>query len=1131
MVLTSSLSRRAAQALSFAAVCVGAACSHPDLNITSLDPEMAAREADSIRQSVAVQLAPDLELTLWASERLLADPVALDMDTQGRAWVTRTFRQDNSEFDIRSHPSWETASISFRSVEDRRAFLHAEFAPERSERNAWLPDLNADSLHDWRDLAVEKERVYTIVDSSGNGVADRAQIYVEGFDSEVTDVAGAILVHNGEVFLGVGPDMWRLKDSSGDGMADRIESISHGYAVHIGFGGHGMSGAIVGPDGRLYWGIGDIGMNVIGPDGRRWEYPNQGVIVRSNLDGTDFEVYAAGLRNTHEFAFDAYGNLISVDNDGDHPGESERVVYIVNGSDSGWRINWQFGKYSDPDNNTYKVWMDEELFKPRWDGQAAYITPPIALYHAGPTGLVYNPGTVLGEKWQNHFFVAEFTGTPARSRIFAFALEPDGATFRLANDEAIVTGILATGLDIGVDGALYFADWIDGWNTKDQGRIWRLDMEGVTPSDARLAIESYLSGNDGRKSVDELAALLRHSDMRVRQKAQFELVDRGSRGADALRLAAMQTEHRFARLHGIWGVGQLIRSGRDMGEVLAQLLLDEDSEIRAQAAKAIGDVRSLDAGPSLVPLLKDRSARVRFFATEALGLIEHASAFSPIIEMLEVNNDEDAYLRHAGALALARIGLAEQVAELSDHPSAAVRIAAVVALRRMQHSGVTLFLADSDNYIVTEAARAINDDDSIEGGLEALALVLERDGAEGEPLLRRAINANLRVGSLANATLLARFAAKLSAPAAMREEAIRALGVWARPSVLDRVDGTYRGEVSHSLEVAQDALAPTLPTLLADESVSIRAAAADAAGRLDMLDQVEALANMVLADSEPTVRIEALKALGRLGAAGASFAVALRDSDPAVRTATVNLVPELGLDPVVAASLLGSVIDDGTLTEQQGALRMLGLIGGDGAREILGRLLNQLVAGGVNPGLQLDVAEAVEASGMQGLQVLLEQYRTDQAELGIVEFYSETLFGGDPVTGRRTLFRSPGGQCLRCHAVRGLGGEIGPELTGIGSKLTREELLESLIDPGARIPPGYGTVALVLDTGESLNGLLVEETETTIVIQPGGADARSIDNSAVVDRQDGPSGMPPMAAVLSRQEIRDIIAYLVSLEG
>src|SRR5690606_36394322 len=201
--------------------------------------------------------------------------------------------------------------------------------------------------------------------------------------------------------VGVGPDLWRMRDNDGDGIPETKESISHGYAIHIGFGGHGMSGLEVGPEGKIYWGIGDIGFNGVDRDGRRWEHQNSGVIVRCNPDGSDFEVFAYGVRNTHEFVFDEYGNLISVDNDGDHPGEHERIVYIVDGSDSGWRINWQFGKYRDPDNNRYKVWMDEKMFKPRWEGQAAYITPPIANYVSGPAGMLYYPGTAMSPKYEN----------------------------------------------------------------------------------------------------------------------------------------------------------------------------------------------------------------------------------------------------------------------------------------------------------------------------------------------------------------------------------------------------------------------------------------------------------------------------------------------------------------------------------------------------------------------------------------------------------------------------------------------------------------------------------------------------------------------------------------------------------
>jgi quinoprotein glucose dehydrogenase len=283
------------------------------------------------------------------------------------------------EFDIRGHQDWEIESISLQSIEEKRAFLRKELAPERSENNTWLKDYNGDGSHDWKDMLEIKESIYRVKDTNGDGLADFSQKMIEDFHEEVTDIAAAVTEHEGDIFVGVGPDFWRLKDKNGDGIIDEKQSISHGYGIHIGFGAHGMSGARMGPDGRMYWAIGDIGFNGVDQDGKQWKYPNRGVVVRANPDGSDFEVFAMGVRNTHEFIFDEYNNLISVDNDGDHRGESERLVYLVNGSDTGWRINWQFGKYRDPDNNTYKVWMDENMYKPRHEGQAAYITPCISI--------------------------------------------------------------------------------------------------------------------------------------------------------------------------------------------------------------------------------------------------------------------------------------------------------------------------------------------------------------------------------------------------------------------------------------------------------------------------------------------------------------------------------------------------------------------------------------------------------------------------------------------------------------------------------------------------------------------------------------------------------------------------------
>ena len=209
-------------------------------------------------------------------------------------------------------------------------------------------------------------------------------------------------------------------------------------------------------------------------------------------------------------------------------------------------------------------------------------------------------------------------------------------------------------------------------------------------------------------------------------------------------------------------------------------------------------------GTTFIPLLKDPGIRARFFAAEALGRIMYEPAINPIIELLNSNNDEDAYIRHAGSLALARIGKADPIIALSKNPSRAVRIAAVVALRRMSHPGIAVFLNDTDEFIVTEAARAINDDLSIKDALPALGNLLKTTSFTNEALIRRSINANLRVGTEEALQNLIDYARKQNSPAAMRAEAIAALSTWAKPSVVDRVDGRYRGVIERDPAIVKN---------------------------------------------------------------------------------------------------------------------------------------------------------------------------------------------------------------------------------------------------------------------------------------------------------------------------------------
>src|SRR5258706_740617 len=880
-------------------------------SINEMDPLLAATVAHSIESTVTPQLAEGLTLRLWGVDSLVADPISIDINDSGSLYYTRTNRQKNSEFDIRGHQEWEIESIRLQTVEDKRVFLHKILSPENSKKNTWLADLNGDGSHDWKDMTIEKEQIYRLEDVSGDGVADRSQLVVEDFHDEVTDVAGGVLTEGKDLFVAVAPDVWRLTDTNGDGIPDEKTSISHGYGIHIGFGGHGMSGLEMGPEGKIYWQIGDIGFNGKGPDGQAWEHPNSGVIVRSNPDGSDFEVFAYGVRNTHEFVFDEYGNLISEDNDGDHPGEEERLVYIVNGADVGWRSNWQYGKYRDPDNNTYKVWMDEKMYKPKFEGQAAYFLPTIANYVNGSAGFIYNPGTAMSPAWKNTFFVAEFVGNPSRSGIHAFKMNPKGASFELGEHKSILKGILATGIDFGPDGALYVADWIDGWNTKNYGRIWKLDAAGGSAIPERNQTQTLLAADFSNYKETQLGDLLKNPDMRVRQKAQFELANRGSAGVDEFQKSILQTDHQLARVHGIWGISQFIRKDKKYGKLLLPLLTDADPEIRAQAAKWLGDVRFKEAGEALIPLLKDDNGRARFFAAEALGRIAYEPAINPIIELLKSNRDEDVYIRHAGSLALARIGKADPIVALSKDPSRAARIAAVVALRRMRHAGITAFLNDPDEHIVAEAARAINDDLSIEAGLAALGDVLGNPRFGNEALLRRAISANLGSGSEKSMQNLIQYALREGSPVNMRAEAVDALSTWTKPSVLDRVDGRYRGVIARDPVPVKQNAGDVLIKLLVHKELPLRISAAKAIAKLKVPNASSQLFASLKNDREAILRVEALRALAEFNdnRIGDAIRQALSDKDKSVRIAGLDLLAKSNMPKPLIVSQLSEVSD------------------------------------------------------------------------------------------------------------------------------------------------------------------------------------------------------------------------------
>lgn len=367
------------------------------------------------------------------------------------------------------------------------------------------------------------------------------------------------------------------------------------------------------------------------------------------------------------------------------------------------------------------------------------------------------------------------------------------------------------------------------------------------------------------------------------------------------------------------------------------------------------------------------------------------------------------------------------------------------------------------------------------------------------------------------------------------------LGVWPDPSVVDRVDGVYRGAAPHDAALARAALALIIEPLLTQGSPAVKVAAAETVGRLKFEPALPSLFALLRQDRSVEVRMAALEGLSAADYDGIEEAVqvALADGERQVRMAALGLIPALPLPPERVAELLASVMDERSVEEQQAALEALGKIGSTPAQDVMAGLFDRLEGGALNPALQLDVMEAVAVGGGSALQARLDAYRATRTAdhavaptgAALLAAYGETLEGGDAGRGRRLFYQHPAAQCVRCHVVGDWGGDVGPPLTDVAARLSREQLLEALVAPGARIAPGYGNVTLTLQDGSTVQGVLRQEADAYVVVQTADGSMRNVPNEEITDRQNAPSAMPPMGLVLQRRELRDVIAFLATLEG
>ncbi|HEY0549309.1 MAG TPA: PQQ-dependent sugar dehydrogenase [Verrucomicrobiae bacterium] len=1131
------------------------------------------------------RVAPGLKIDLFASEPMIQNVVSFAFDEQGRCYVVESFRRRTSVFDIRGLGEWLDADFSFRTVDDRASFFkntlsatNAKLGDFLKSKRGLLTDLNRDGTIDWHDLEVESERIRLLVDTNNDGRADEATTFAEGFDGITSGGAAGVLARKGEVWFTCIPDLWRISNHElrrTNGMPKFaatanphlphssfvISNLLHGFGVHIAFGGHDLHGLKMGPDGKIYFSVADRGTSTNLWDSIIDHWPgltmealaDSGGVFRCNQDGTEFEVVCIGLRNPQELAFDEFGNLFTGENNGDG-GDKARWIHVVEGADYGWRMGWQHLP-------RMGAWNSEMLWGMEGTNTSAYYLPPVAHIGAGPSGVAYYPGTGLPSRYDRHFFMCDFRGGP-NSVVRSFALRPKGASFEACDETEFLAGPLCTDVDFGTDSAVYVSDWVKGWDKTDKARIYRVFDPNTISDPAVLEVKKLLAEGFEKRPNEELAQLLGHRDMRLRLEAQFELAARPRSdrdpSIDLLVSIALKSTNRLARLHTVWAIGQIASRLRaeellDELETLLVLFEDKDPLVRAEACALFQRAALVNAKPVLNKLLGDADPRVRTRAALALNkpfrvggnyrLIQTAGeklrdTVRPRIDelrntvtggtgkrgtrystwelpfeeaasmMADAGLNRDPILQHAAVRLLAMcwksgatFDTPARLAQVgpkyywpyATNANSHVRMGVCLALRRLQRPEVAQFLGDADPKIVLEAARAINDVPIPEATF-ALSQMLPYALWQAEsyktekmqnsmPLLRRALNAHFRLGQKQNAMALVLFAANPSAPEALRVEALELLALWPKPPGRDRIVGLWR------------------PLPARDGTVAAH--------------ELESFLSRFETNAPATVKVALKKA---------TIALAQKQE--------VVVAPDITSEELVRIS---RALDSGSIAEKQNALAALANFNGAGATKLLSGWLDQLVAGKVPRELQLDVIDAVEKNpgltASTAAKENLAHFESARDAKDALAKWRECLYGGNAEEGKRTFIERQDAACFRCHKINGEGGEVGPELAGIGQKQMREYILESILFPNKHIAPGFESIIVTLKNGMSYAGLLKSETASGLVINSPEDGLVTVKKADVKSRDRGLSAMPEeVGNILSKQDLRNLVEFLSTLK-
>jgi putative membrane-bound dehydrogenase-like protein len=996
----------------------------------------------------SMKAADGLQVELFAAEPMLVNPTSIDVDHLGRVWVCE--------------------AVNYR----RKLFNRPMLRPEG-------------------------DRIVVLTDKDGDGKADESTVFYQGPDL-IAPIGIAVAAYQSpdrkggvsyKVFVCQSPDILVFEDKDGDGKADGPPK-----KLLTGFGGfdhdHGVHGINIGPDGKLYFTVGDQGVKDLQSSdgkGRKWTTNHTdcqaGTVWRCDLDGTNLELIAHNFRNNYECCVNSFGEVWLSDND-DDGSQQTRICYVMPGGNYGY---W-------PRGPGQSHWHEE---------QPGVVHKALRTYFGSPTGICFYEGTLLPER-----FRGELLHTDAGPReLRAFIRKPKGAGYELEKENLLTstdTWFRPSDVCVAPDGSVLVADWYDpgvgghGMGDWTRGRIYRVmpkghkgymvppvkldTKEGVLAALGSPCLATRAMALDKYKSNLTTDAMMALGDgVQVRDDAQAMRAAWALMvaGAASKKLPTQPTEKEAEKF-----AAAMIEFGKRQSSVLEM----KCAVLRMQYLRGYTPADPRPNNPK--KWIEDVASSGPVIGREALLLSRNAPAenLKPLFYALAKNYDGHDHFYRAALNIACGTDPARRDAILADFdkhfPEWDDKVADLVWELRPKSVLPRLekLLADGKLTAVQKGRvvdiLAANDDPA--AGKAMLALLKGDHPAEVQA---RALD-NLRLFLPTKWKALAR----------------------------------------------SDELHNTVAKLLDDPKARVTGLRLVAASQYE--PALEAVAWLAADPKAPLdARREAVRTLGEFKSQKAIDALALFTRNEDLRAEAVRALGNVRTDPALAP--LKAVVRDDKLPLDLRREAVAALAASQpGTRWLLDEhKAKSLPAALVSDAGRLLRNSPFQAERNRALQLFPAPGKLDVAKLPpIAELAKRT---GSAGRGKEIMARSITSdvQCLKCHTVRGVGGHIGPDLSMIGKKGSRENLFESILQPSKAIADQYVSWKVDAEDGQSVVGLIVEETDSTITVRDANGKDHRFPVKGTEKKKQLTSLMPDnLAAALTEDELVDLVEYLTTLQ-